>query len=95
MHVSAGIPDDGLAESLTSSTEQDKLKEEEAGISIFVEGLRSQIEAASKDVQEYRMIKKTFKPPKPLWPYSDDDPEVIKQREEAERRKKEEEILRK
>ncbi len=64
-------------------------------IASFVEELHSQIDVASKEVQEYRMIKKTFKPPKPLWPYSDDDPEVIKQREEAERRKKEEELLRK
>ena len=95
MQVSAGSPEDGSGESLASSGDQEKVKEEEAGIASFVDGLHSQIELASREVQEYRLVKKTFKAPKPLWPYSDDDPEVIKQREETERRKKEEEILRK
>jgi hypothetical protein len=95
MQVSASSPEDGSGEALASSADQEKVKEEEVGIASFVDGLHSQIELASREVQEYRLVKKTFKPPKPLWPYSDDDPEVIKQREEAERRKKEEEILRK
>ena len=74
---------------------QEKLKEEESTIAKFVEDLHDQIEQASKDLQEFRVLKKTFKPPKPLWPYSDDDPEVLKQKEEEERKKREEELLRK
>ncbi len=49
------------------------------------------IEHSSKDLQAYRQVKKTFKAPKPLWPYSDDDPEVVRLREEEQRRKREEE----
>ena len=41
------------------------------------------------------MLRKTAKHPKPLWPYREDDPEVMRMREEEERRRKEEELLRK
>ena len=36
-----------------------------------------------------------MKPGRPLWPYREDDPELIKLREEEERKRKEEEAARK
>jgi hypothetical protein len=76
---------------MLSAADQAAIQREESLISSFLETLRSQIETVSKDLQAYRQVRKTFKPPKPLWPYSDDDPEVIRLREEEQRRKKEEE----
>ncbi len=40
------------------------------------------------------MLRKSFGPAKPLWPYSDDDPVLLKLKEDEERRKREEEARR-
>jgi hypothetical protein len=53
--------------------------------------LHSAIQVQSKDLAEFRALRKTFKSPKPLWPYSDDDPELLRMKEEEEKRKREEE----
>jgi hypothetical protein len=53
------------------------------------------LETAGKELQEYRVLRKTVKPGQPLWPYRDDDPELLKLREEEEKRRKEEEAARK
>jgi len=53
--------------------------------------LQTAIHQCSRDLQEYRLVRKSLAPPKPLWPYADDDPTLLKLKEEEERRKREEE----
>jgi uncharacterized membrane protein YgaE (UPF0421/DUF939 family) len=64
-------------------------------LSEFSEELFSILENAARELQEYRLLRKTAKPGKPLWPYRDDDPELLKLREEEEKKRKEEEAARK
>lgn len=93
-------PVDGQASAVDPEVELqlEQVKEEERVIQTFSDELKTIVEQQSKDIQEFRILRKTklLKAPlKPLWPYKDDDPELIKIREEEERRKKEEELLRK
>ena len=74
--------------------DQELVKEEEQVIADFVGELHSAIHQCSRDLQEYRLVRKSLAPPKPLWPYSDNDPTLLKMKEEEERRKREEEARR-
>lgn len=67
----------------------EQLREEERLIAEFVDTLRTSVEQASRDLQEYRVLRKTVKPPRPLWPYPDDDPEARKRKEEEEKARRE------
>lgn len=49
------------------------------------------VQQCAKDLMEYRSLRKSLAPPKPLWPYADNDPTLLKIKEEEERRKREEE----
>ena len=71
------------------------MKEEERVILEFSEALHTSIESSSRELQEYRLLRRSAAPPKPLWPYKDDDPELLKLKQEEERRRQEEELLRK
>lgn len=53
--------------------------------------LHSAVQQCAKDLMEYRVLRKSLAPPKPLWPYADNDPALLKIKEEEERRKREEE----
>ncbi len=52
----------------------------------FVKELHSAVQQCAKDLMEYRVLRKSLAPPKPLWPYADNDPALLKIKEEEERR---------
>ena len=64
---------------------------EDASIGDFAQSLREAIEQTGRDLQEYRALRRSAKPGRPLWPYREDDPELLRLREEEERRRREEE----
>jgi len=70
--ASAANPDGSMVQSEVdpmTNRDQELLKEEEQAIADFVVELQSSIHQCSRDLQEYRIMRKSLAPPKPLWPY--------------------------